>query len=377
MKSFHLLTEYLARQYAKLYPAEMFVAVAGVVGKTSTVNACAAVLSQKYKTLFTRSTFNQSPNIPSALFKLNPSIKKVILEMEVEHKGRMDFYLSLVKPKIVILTRVSYTSKEVLEGIREILLEQEKLIESLDKNGIALLNWDDPNSRKLAESCNGTVLYYGMDPKNCTVWASNPKIENFTTSFELNLGVERVKVNFQLLGLHQVYSALAAALLGVVHNIPLTRIKLALEKVTPSDYYLQAIIGPNGSVILDNTYDSSLSSLDDAIDTLLQIPARRRVIILGEMKEVGIYSEQLYRKVAQRIYKEKLDFVFLGQGDTQIVADELKNLGFWEERMEFNLKNSELVSKLLKTLVKGDICLIQGSRAVRLDEVVKRIAKKT
>ena len=94
------------------------------------------------------------------------------------------------------------------------------------------------------------------------------------------------------------------------------------------------------------------------------------------MKELGLYSEQLHRLIAQRIYKEKLDLVFLGQGETRIVADELKSLGFWEERLESNLKNSELVSKLLKTLSKGDVCLIKGSRSIRLDEVVKRIAKK-
>jgi len=107
------------------------------------------------------------------------------------------------------------------------------------------------------------------------------------------------------------------------------------------------------------------------------VPARRRVLVLGEMRELGQYSEKLHRQIAQRIYKEKLDLIFLGQGDAQIIADELRSLGFWEERMESNLQNSELVTKLLKTLGKGDVCLIKGSKAVRLDEVVKRIAKKT
>ena len=183
-------------------------------------------------------------------------------------------------------------------------------------------------------------------------------------------------MNFQFLGLHQVYPALAASLLGVVHGIPLTKIKLALESIESSEYCLQAISGPNGSILLDDTYNSSPSGLDGAIDTLLQIPARRRILVLGAMKELGLYSEQLHRLIAQRIYKEKLDLVFLGQGETRIVADELKSLGFWEERLESNLKNSELVSKLLKTLSKGDVCLIKGSRSIRLDEVVKRIAKK-
>ncbi|MBI2196539.1 UDP-N-acetylmuramoyl-tripeptide--D-alanyl-D-alanine ligase [Candidatus Daviesbacteria bacterium] len=376
-KPFHLLRIYLAKQYAKLYPAEAFIGVTGSVGKTTTVAACSAVLSQKYKTLSTKPNLDPVLNIPSTLLKINPRVKKIILEMGIEYKGEMDFYLSLIKPKTVILTRIAYAHNETLGSINEVLQEKRKLVESLDTDGVAILNWDDPSSKKLAENCKGSVLYFGMDPKNCTIWASNPRIENFATTFELNHNVERVKVNFQLLGLHQVYPALAAALLGVIHGIPLTRIKLALETIEPSEHRLQAVKGPNGSIVLDDTYNSSPSALDSAIDALLQIPARRRVIVLGEMRELGPYSEQLHRQVAQRIYKEKLDFVFLGQGEAQVIADELKSLGFWEERMESNLRNSELVSKLIKTLGKGDVCLIKGSRAVRLDEVVGRIAKKS
>ena len=255
-------------------------------------------------------------------------------------------------------------------------MEKGKLIESLGEDGLAILNWDDPYSKKLTENCKGNVIYYGMDPKNCTIWAGNTKVENFTTTFELNLGVERVQVNFKPLGMHQVYSALAASLLGVVCNIPLTKIKLALESIEPAEHRLQAVVGPNGSVLLDDTYNCSPIALEGAIDTLLQIPARRRIVVLGEMKGLGTYSEQLHRQIAQRLYRDKIDFVFLGQGDTEFIDDELKSLGFWEERLESNLQNSGLVSKLLKTLSKGDVCLIKGSRAVRLDEVVKRISKK-
>jgi len=296
--------------------------------------------------------------------------------MGVEYKGEMDFYLSLVKPKVAVFTRIAYAHSQTLGDINEIIREKGKLIESLDKDGVAILNWDDVSSKKLAENCKGSVLYYGLDSKNCTIWAGNLKVENFATTFELNLGVERVKVNFKLLGLHQVYSALSAALLGVVCGIPLTRIKRALESIEPSEHRLQVVAGPNGSILLDDTYNSSPSALDAAIDALLLVPARRRFIVLGEMRELGQYSEALHRQVAQRIYKEKLDFVFLGQGETQIIADELKHLGFWEDRMESNLQNSQLVTRLLKILGKGDICLIKGSRAIRLDEVVKRISRK-
>lgn len=375
-KPLHLLRIYLAKQYVKLYPKNMFVGITGSVGKTTCTQACLAVMSQKFKTISTESNLDPILNIPSTLLKINPTIKKVILEMGVEYKGEMDFYLSLIKPMTVIITRIAYAHSEYLGDLDEIIEEKGKLIESLPENGVAILNFDDLSSKKLAAKCKGNILYFGTDPKNCTVWAGNIKIENFKTSFELNLGVERVKINLQLLGSHLVYSVLAAAALGVSVDIPLTKIKLALESIQPEEHRMQLIFGPNGSVILDDTYNSSPAALEAAIDTLLQIPARRKILVLGEMRELGKYSEQLYREIAQRIYKEKLDLVLLGQGDTSFIAEELKDLGFLEERLEVNLANSQIVSRLLVSLGKGDVCLIKGSRAVRLDEVVKRIAKR-
>lgn len=375
-KPFHLLKIHLARQYARLYPPKNFVGVTGSVGKTTCVVLCKAVCLQKYKTITTLPNLDPVLNIPSTLLKLNPTIQKVILEMGVEFKGEMDYYLSLIRPKTAVITKISYAHSENLGDINGILEEKGKLVESLGEDGLAILNWDDINCRKLAEKCKGNVMYYGTDPKNCNIWAGNVKIENFTTTFELNLGVERVKVNFKLLGLHQIYPALAAALLGVVNNIPLTKIKLALEGVEPMEHRMQALTGPNGSILLDDTYNCSPAAMDAAIDTLLAIPSRRKIIVLGQMLELGSYSEKLHRQVAQRIYKEKLDLVILGQGDANFIADELSGLGFWEERLEANLQNSQIVSKLLKTLGKGDVCLIKASRALRMDEVVKRIAKK-
>lgn len=374
-KPFHLLRIYLAKQYVKLYSREMFVGVTGSVGKTTCVAACFAVLSQKYKTIATKPNLDPILNIPETILKINPSIKKVILEMGVEYPGEMDFYLSLIKPKVAIVTKVAFAHSEYLGDINNILQEKGKLIQSLGKDGVAILNYDDISSKKLAENCEAGIFYYGLDPK-CTIWAGNIQIENFATTFELNHGVERVKVNFKLLGLHQVYPALAASLLGIICGVPLTKIKIGLESIEPSEHRLQALAGPNDSIILDDTYNSSPTALDSAIDTLLAVPARRRIVVLGEMRELGKYSEDLHRQAAQRIYKEKLDMVFLGQGETEYIVDELKSLGFWEERIESNLQNSLLVSKLLKTLGKGDVCLIKGSRALRLDEVVKRISKK-
>lgn len=375
-KPFHLLRIYLSKQVAKLYPGSMFVGVTGSVGKTTTIRACDAVLSQKYKTLTTKPNLDPVLNIPQTILSIRPGIKKVILEMGVEYKGEMDFYLSLVRPKTAIITKIFYAHSEFLGGVEEIVEEKGKLLEQLPEDGVAILNADDIHSKQLALKTKTQILYFGRDSKTASVWAGNIRIENFKTIFELNYGVERVQVEYQLLGEHQVYAALAAASVGVIEDIPLIKIKKALESITAPEHRLQAIPGPNASVILDDTYNSSPAAVVAAIDTLMQVPARRRILVLGEMRELGNFSEKFHRQLAEQIYKEKIDMVLLGQGDTKYIADELQSLGFLEERLISNLQNSQMVSHLLKSLARGDVCLIKGSRAVRLDEVVKRIVKK-
>lgn len=375
-KPLHLIRIKLARSYARLFSNKTFIGVTGSVGKTTTTQACLHVLSQKYKTIATIPSLDPIFNIPITLLKLKPSIKRVILEMGVEYIGEMDFYLSLVKPKTAIVTKIAYAHSEFLGGIDSILEEKGKLVESLPQDGLAILNGDDLYSKKLAEKTKANVIYFGRDSKVNTVWAGNIKIENFKTIFELNYGVERVQIEYQLLGEHQIYPALAASALGISEDIPLVKIKRGLEEILPAEHRLQPLAGPNGSVILDDTYNSSPAAAEAAIDTLMQVSARRRILVLGEMRELGIYSEKLHRQIANKIFKEKIDLVILGQGETKYIAEELLALGFWEEKILTDLQNPQIVSHLLKILAKGDVCLIKGSHAVRLDEVVKRIARK-
>lgn len=375
-KPFHFFRFFLAKNIAKVYPRSAFIGITGSVGKTTTSKACLAVLLQKYQVLATSENLDPIFNIPITLLKLTPKIKKVILEMGVEYPGEMDFYLSLVKPASAIVTRIYFAHSEFLGGLEQIYHEKSKLIKQLPSDGFAILNGDDPYVRKMAHDTKAEVIFFGTNSNTSSVWAGNIRLENFLTCFELNYGVERVKVEYQLLGKHQVYSALAAAALGISCELSLINIKKGLESVEAAAHRLQPLIGVNGSTVLDDTYNSSPTALEEALNTLKELPARKRIAILGEMKELGIYSEKLHRQIAQKIYKDKMDLVILGGGNTKYVAEELISLGFSEEKVLVNLTNSQIVSKIISSVSKGDVILVKGSRALRLDEVVKRITKQ-
>lgn len=375
-KPFHLGRFYLAKNFAKLFPRKMFIGVTGTVGKTTTVSACSLVLKQKFNILQTLPNLDPILNIPRTILKIKPNVKKVILEMGIEYPGEMELYLSLVKPATAIVTTVALQHAEFLGNLKSIADEKGKLVRSLPQDGLAILNWDDSAVRKMADETIAEVIFFGTDPKHCHVWASNIQISNLQTSFELNYGVERIKVDYPLLGVHQIYPAMAGTAIGLSEGLSLPAIKRALEEMEPQEHRLVAQEGHGGSIILDDSYNGSPISVEAALDTLARIPARRRIVVLGETKELGPFSEEEHRRIARLLFKDRVDLVLLGGGDALYIGDELKSLGFPEDRMEYNLSNQQMVRKLLKILNKGDICLVKGSRSLRLDEVVDRVIKR-
>lgn len=376
-KPFHLFRFFLAKNVAKIYPSSNFIGITGSVGKTTATQACLAVLSEKFNTIATNTNLDPILNIPITILRIRPGVEKVLLEMGIEYPGEMDFYLSLVRPSTAVVTRIFFAHSEFLGDINKIVEEKGNLVKQLPKDGFAILNWDDPHCRKLSDFTEAKIIFYGTDPKECNVWASRIRIEDEKSCFELNHGVERAEVRLKLLGRHFIYPALAAAALGINCGISLTRIKRGLEKMETVSHRLQLLEGACNSRILDDTHNSSPAAVEEALNVLQELPARRRIAVLGEMKELGVYSEKLHRQVARQIIEKKIDYVILGGGDARFIGDELVKCGFLPERLEVNLSNSQIVSKILRHADKDDLILVKGSRAVKLDEVVGRIKKTT
>lgn len=369
----------IAKSYLKFIPAEKIIGIAGSIGKTTTMVCIDAILNERFKNVLTTSINSDDPlkDFTHTLLQIRSRNEKILLEIAPRILGEMEFYTKLVVPKTLIITKLLNEQHELNSNSEKLIEEFSNLIAKVNKiNGTIILNGDDTLSKKLDSKFKGNVVYYGFNSSSSHVWASNPRILDFQTVFELNHGVERIEISTRLLGFHQIQSILAAAALGINMGYPLTSIKKAVEKVETLEHRLQPLVGQNSSVILDDIYSDAPYSYIEGLETLNHIAARKRIVIFGGIGRKGDQTEKMYRDIARKIFQDKIDMVFTVGGETGIIVDELNKLGFLSDKVKVDLPNQQIISMLLKNLTKGDVVLVKGADRLVLGEIMKRLARE-
>src|SRR3989344_2716574 len=219
-RPYHAVLALLAKVYLKLLPNIKVIAITGSVGKTLTQNAVYSVLSQKYKVVFGDENLDPTFRIPKTILKARPWHDYLILEYGVEHPGDMDYYLSLAKPKIAILTKIAPTHLKYFKNEQGVYHEKSKLITSLSAYDTAILNADDPYSQKLTTKTKASVAHFGQNAKD------GVKISHFIqdltgSSFRLHHRAHMATVSWRIIGEHQLLAAYIATTVGVVCSLTL------------------------------------------------------------------------------------------------------------------------------------------------------------
>lgn len=380
-KSAYGVKLYLAKQYSRMVPASKVIAVTGTLGKSTTVSLLNSILSSKMKLPKVENPALQNSvenflTLSDQVFKISPKINKAILELDPKTPNEVDNLQEFIKFKTLAITHFSELKDTFPEESEKVAAAYEELIRMLGDDGTLVLNWEDASVRRFGDKFSGTnVIFFGFDEKNCHVWASNPRIENYQTLFELNYGVERVEVRSNLLGYHQIIPILTAAAIAINLGFSLISIKKGIEKLDSLEGRMEVVTGLNNSIIVDDTYDGETKAFSEALETLNLLPARRRIVVLGEMSADYRTSEKMHTQIAREIYSNKIDLVLLGSGQTKYIEAELTKLGFIPERMLAGLQNPAIVANLIKILGKGDVALIKGHPNLRFSEIVKKVSK--
>ncbi len=394
----------LARAVLRKY-TPVIIGVTGSVGKTSAKEAIFTVLQAKERVRRSAKSFNNEYGVPltiigadapgrslarwigvifrayGLLLRRSPTYPNVcILEYGADHPGDVAKLLTLAPCSIGVLTAVGHTHTEFFGSVESVLEEKAQLIRSLPESGVAVLNADDERVMSLAGSTKARVFTFGFHT-SANVHATEPTFvhgENGeVVGAECSIAYEGTIVPIILhgiLGRHQVYAPLAAAAVGLARGMNLIAIGKALANLQPLPGRMRLLAGVKQTAIIDDTYNSSPMAAVAALDTLAQLPSNgRKIAVLGDMAELGEYSEKGHTAVGEHAARIGLDMLVVVGAEAKHILHAAEADGLPTEKT-FAFDFAPEAAKFIQSNMEPhDVILVKGSQRMRMEKVVKEV----
>jgi UDP-N-acetylmuramoyl-tripeptide--D-alanyl-D-alanine ligase len=345
------------------------IGITGSVGKSTTKELITEVLSQRYRTLKNPGNLNNEIGLPLTLLRMGPGYQRAVLEMGFYVPGEIAFLCELASPQVGVITNVGTVHAERAGSQEQIACGKAELIQSLPTapDGIAILNYDDPWVRPMAELTKARVIFYGLDP-NADIWADH--IEGLGLQgirFQMHYKKELLHIKVPLIGQHSVHTALRAAAVGIAEGLPWAEIILGLQE-GHAQLRLVAVHTESGALILDDTYNASPESTLAALNLLDELEGKK-IAVLGDMLELGPYEKQGHEMAGARAAEVASKLIAIGER-SQIMVEAAKKAGMSSDRILWFPEAQQAIDVLVKTLEKGDVVLVKGSHGLRMDRIV-------
>lgn len=352
--------------------APTVIGITGTVGKTSTKEVVAAALSQRHSILKTERNLNTEIGVPLSLLRLEPEHQIAVLEMGMYVPGDIRFLAELTRPRIGVVTGVSYTHAERVGSIERIAEGKAELVDGLSKDGLAVLNGDNSWTRDMAKRGKPALLF-GLDEHN-DVRAIDVEARGLDgISLTIAYGGAKERVDLKLIGKHSAYHALAATavMLGLGYTLAEAAHDLAASPV--ESLRLRVVLGKGGITVIDDSYNSSPIAARASLQLLSELQGGQHVAVLGDMRELGQYSAELHTQLGGHAARLSHLLVTVGE-EAQRIAEGARQAGMPEERVLATTDPQQAIEFLGPRLRAGDYLLVKGSRAMGLEAIVQEFA---
>jgi len=345
------------------------VAVTGSAGKTTTKEAVAAALGAKFNVLKSQGNLNNGFGLPLQLLRLKPEHDIAVVEMGMNHSGEIATLARIAAPDWGVVTNVGTAHIENFsDGQAGIARAKFELVEALPTSGVVFLNCSDEYVSQFGRGFPGRVVYFGEGP------CADPQIIEFHEDLEglhvqFRAGTESGTLTLELLGAHNASNAMAGLAVALEAGVELEAAVTALESLTAGDKRGQ-VIEWNGATILNDSYNSNPEALRSMIRTLAARPAQRRILVAGEMLELGEYSSAMHAACGLTAAQAGIDLVAGVQGNAVHLAAAACAGGV---ASLFLPSAKEAGRWLVQTLQPGDVVLVKGSRGVHLERAIEAL----
>lgn len=352
--------------------AKPLIGITGSAGKTTTKEAIAHVLSAKFRVLKSEGNFNNHFGLPLMLLKLEPEHDIAVIEMGMSHAGEIRALAKIAQPEIGVVTNVAPVHLEFFDSLAGIAKAKFELIESLPAGGTAVLNADDEFVSQFGRGFAGRVVQYGIRA-NADVRAENIRSKGTEgAEFDIVTGNTREHATLPLVGDHNILNALAAVAVALERGLTPADAVAALATLAPAEKRGQVLHLGNttvGNIIaINDCYNSNPKALQAMVDALAAMPAKRRIVVAGEMLELGPAGEQMHREAGQHIAEKKIDVLLGVRGLAQSMVEGARQNGI---ATRFMLAPEEAGVWLANEAHDGDVVLLKASRGVKLEKALE------
>lgn len=353
------------------------VGITGSVGKTTTKELTASVLARRYATIKSEASYNTEIGLPLTVLRVTGKHERAVLEMGMYDMGEIADLARIAQPQVGVVTIVRPVHVERAGSFERIVKAKRELIEALPPapEGTAILNYDDEMVRGMAAATDARILTYGLS-RRADLWADG--IEGLGLQgirFRLHHQGETIHVKLPLLGRHSVHTALRATAVGLVEGLSWEEIVGGLREVeAAAQLRLFAVGGPQGATILDDTYNASPASTIAALNLLDELDGRK-VAVLGDMLELGHYTQEAHEKVGLRALDVADVLITVGEL-AQMIGESAIRWGMPPEHVHMLPGNEAAIGLLERVVGSRDVILVKGSRSLRMEEIVSALSKE-
>jgi UDP-N-acetylmuramoyl-tripeptide--D-alanyl-D-alanine ligase len=352
------------------------VGITGSNGKTSTREMCAAILGVAGPCLSTAGNLNNQYGLPLTLLRREEGHRTLVIELGTNYPGEIARLTEITRPTVGVLTNVGTAHIEFLGSREGIAREKGELLAGLDPDGTAILNGDDPLVLSQAARTTATVVRFGLGP-GVDVRGEDVAWREGSFAFSFSAPEGRVDVRVAGLGAPTVSNALAAGAAALAAGASLEQVAGGLAAYRPVRGRLEPVALPGDVLLIDDTYNANPQSLEVALRELATGPAcadGRHIAVLGDMGELGAQTEAAHRAAGSLAAKLGIDFLYAVGAQAGNVAEGARGAGLAADRVLAETDWERVAEALEKRVQSGDRVLVKGSRAMRLERIVERIA---
>jgi len=343
------------------------IGITGSAGKTTTKEAIAHVLATRFQVLKSEGNFNNHFGLPLMLLKLEVEHDLAVIEMGMSHAGEIRALAKIAQPEIGVVTNVAPVHLEFFDSLAGIARAKYELIESLPPSGTAVLNADDEYVSQFGRGFKGKVITYGTSP-TADVRAEHVQSQGAKGSeFDVVSPCGHEHARLPLVGEHNILNALAAASVACSRGMPFADAVAALATLKPADKRGQVLQLGNITVVND-CYNSNPKALYAMVDALAAMKAKRRIVVAGEMLELGPLGEQMHSDAGKHAAEKKIDVLIGVRGLAQAAVQGARQAGM---TAEFLATPEEAGEWLAREAREGDVVLLKGSRGVKLEKALE------